>query len=179
MRKRKADTSHTPLQRKTHLGFKEMASDEDWQEIHTKTRQMLISNGQQLYRGQTEAEGASGGPENGSPALIVSPVRAGEEDTGYKQSSLLDHFKMKDPHTKEHKQAIVSPASIEQHPCTRCLRSLSRLSACSFCEREFCPTCVGSCSGCGKSFCSVCSQIDYSDSVEERLFCFSCSPQNN
>ena len=175
MPKRKAESSHTPLQCKTHLGFKEMASDEDWKLIHSKTQQMLISNAQQLYKSQAAAEGASG-TDNGASTLCVSPAQEGEGDEGYKQSSLLDHFKMKEPH-KEHRQTIVSlpPPSTEQKPCTSCLRpSLLALSPCCFCEREFCPGCVGRCHACGRNFCTVCSRIDYSDSVEEMLFCLSC-----
>ena len=178
MPKRKADSSDTPVQCKTHLGFKEMASEEDWQLIHSKTQQMLISNAQQLYKGQAEGGGTSGA-ENGASALCVSPVQEGEEDPGYKQSSLLDHFKLTSPH-KEHKHTIVSQDTAGQQSCTRCLRSsLPRFSPCSFCERVFCPNCVGRCSGCGKSFCPVCSQIDYSDSVEEKLLCLSCFAENN
>ncbi|KAI6656413.1 Apoptosis regulatory protein Siva [Oopsacas minuta] len=174
MRKRKADSSSSTQtsQCKTHLGFKEMASEEDWNLIYAKTQQMLISNAQGLYKGE-------GVQLNNVLEQNMSPISVVEEDKGYKQSSLLDHFKLDEPCTHKHKQDLIPPPNIEKHTCTYCLKSsFSPLSICGFCERKFCPQCLGRCSRCVKLFCSVCSQMDYSDNVDERLMCFTCISEN-
>ena len=175
MPKRKAESSATATQRKTHLGFKEMASEEEWQQIYSKTQQILISNAQDLYNSQT---GEGGAATDMGPCL--SPPHEVEEDTGYKQSSLLDHFKVKEcPHDKDsHKQELISPSKIDKQICAYCLKcSFARLSLCFFCERTFCPSCLGKCSRCLKAFCSVCSQTDYTGPYDQ-LVCLSCASES-
>ena len=175
MPKRKAESSSTPSQRKTHLGFKEMASEEEWKQIYSKTQQILISNAQVLYKSQEREGGAT---SDMGPCL--SPPHELEEDMGYKQSSLLDHFKIRDcPHSRDsQKQELISPSKIDKQTCAYCLKSsFSRFSLCSFCERTFCPSCLGGCSRCLKPFCSVCSQTDYSGAYDQ-LVCLSCVSEN-
>ena len=179
MRKRKAESSQDPVQRKTHVGFKEMASEEDWNAIHAKTQEMLISNAQNIYNSKALADDGFI-PQNGS----TSPTQTESADTGFRQSSLLEHFKAPaacahGPDAVKQKQGIISPPKLTQQDCSRCLRvSFSNFSKCCFCEKGFCPSCLGVCSRCARNFCSLCSQMDYTDKVDEKLYCLACLPQS-
>ncbi|CAO3701781.1 unnamed protein product [Rhizopus microsporus] len=55
--------------------------------------------------------------------------------------------------------------------CYRC--SHNTCIKCTYCEHVFCNNCIQQCITCQLPYCTTCSEIDYSQPMEQ-VFCFTC-----